>query len=75
MDFEKRINELKKSPEGMEGFGSEEARDLQRAIDILTTLRVQASGQGGSQVAWDKLENAKRYIEKLMKEHLEQEKS
>ncbi len=70
MAFEEKMSELKK-PRDMGEFGTKEARDLEHAMDIITTLKSEVSN---SQTLWDKLGHARNHLDKLIKAHLESNK-
>lgn len=68
MSIDERIGELKQ-PREMEGFGTEKARDLQHALDILVALRVESFGS--NDVAWSKLNHAREHLNDIFRQHLE----
>ncbi len=63
-----RINRIVTSGHYKE-FGTPEAASLQQAIDILVELRSRAAGK--RRLAFDKLDHAIVYLDRLLSEHIE----
>jgi hypothetical protein len=69
-DLQSRVDKIKNSESYKKEFGTPEMATLTQAIDILIALRKDASHEGHD-VAWQKLQDAVKYLEVLQKEHLE----
>lgn len=59
-------------PRGESKEYSDDMRDLMHTQEILDQLRREVLG--GPSIGWDKLYQARKYIDKLIQEHLESEK-
>ncbi|HTU44211.1 MAG TPA: hypothetical protein VMF91_04080 [Bryobacteraceae bacterium] len=67
------IDKLKDPAPYKETFETVEAQQLSQAIDLLAALQ-NGTFLDASQVGYEKLRNAKLYLDKLLKKHLESEK-
>ncbi len=72
-ELQSRINELKEPSSYVTEFKAPEMAALTQAIDILIELKRNANWTG-HEVAWQKLQDALRYLEQIQKEHLDEER-
>jgi hypothetical protein len=73
MSLQKDIDKLTDPTPYKEKFETEEAQELNQAIDILFRLQSHTFLDASS-VGYQKLTSAKMYLDKLLKKHLEEEK-
>lgn len=69
--FKEQLEELKKPKTELSGFGTEEMRDIDQALAILTNLKSQAF-IGGKDVALSKLRNAAVYLKNLQEKMMQE---
>lgn len=72
--FLEDINRFKKPGLYKEMYADERVQQLVQAMDILARLREESFG-GSSRLPWEKLENARKYLDDILKNHLDQDKA
>ena len=70
--LQQKINGLK-NPDLYKGkYQDAEVRQLKQALDILKEIR-ESVATDSSAVPWDKLEHARKYLDKVLREHFNRE--
>jgi len=64
------IDQIKDSDSYSERYKDPKVQELLQALDLLTALRVDLS-KGGSRIPWEKVRSAHKYLDQILKEHLD----
>ncbi len=70
--LQQKIDKLKDPEQYKEKYQDIEIQKLKQALDILSEIR-KSVATDSSKVPWDKLERARQYLDKVLREHINQE--